>query len=49
MPGVAAPNYFGSVDQDENMALDPYFFAVDNDLTAFGNGLDDFVTDQSHP
>jgi hypothetical protein len=48
MPGVAAQSYFGSFDDyRQNMALDPSFFAVDNDVAAFGSMLDDFVTEQS--
>ncbi|CAM1507598.1 Fc.00g072390.m01.CDS01 [Cosmosporella sp. VM-42] len=47
MPG-AIPSYFGSFGYEENMAFDPYFFVIDDELTAFGSGLDDFVDEQSH-
>ena len=45
MPGVAAQSYLGSFDYGQNMALDPSFFAVDDDMAAFGSMLDDFVTE----
>jgi hypothetical protein len=45
MPGVAAQSYLGSFDYGQNMALDPSFFAVDDDVAAFGSVWDDFVTE----
>ena len=47
MPGVAAQGYLSSFDYEKNMALDPSFFAFDDDMMAFGSTLDDFVTDVS--
>ncbi|KAF7554331.1 hypothetical protein G7Z17_g2944 [Cylindrodendrum hubeiense] len=48
MIGVDAQNYIGSFDYGQNMALDPSFLAVDDDVGAFGTILDDFVTEQSN-
>ena len=46
MPEVAAQSYLGSLDYGPNMALDPSFFAVDDEVAAFGSMLDDFATEQ---
>lgn len=45
MSGVAAQSYFGSFDYGQNMALDPFLFAIDDNVAAFGSMLDDFVTE----
>ena len=42
MPGIAAQSYLGSLDYGQNMALDPSFFAVDDDVAAFGGMLDEY-------
>lgn len=47
MPGAATQGYLGSFDYEQNMDLDPSFFAIDDDMAAFGSMLDDFVPGMS--
>lgn len=46
--GEATQSYFGSFDYEQDMALDPYFFAADSDMGTYGSILDDLVTEQSY-
>ncbi|KAH7009932.1 hypothetical protein EDB80DRAFT_714107 [Ilyonectria destructans] len=49
MPGVEAQTYFGNFEYGHDMALDPSFLTVDDDMAVFGSLLDEFVTEETQP